>query len=101
MLTVGRAGSTSLMDALEKFPDIALPNKNIPCPDNELFHPLRVQAYMRQYAALCGTPIARPRELMECFFARNDAMAYAGFKTMPNRHARPCSRVSSTPKPPR
>ncbi len=77
------------MNALEKFPDIAVPNKNISCPDNELFHRRHVQAYMQQYAELCGTPIARPRELMERFFEYNAAMAYAGFKSMPNRHKRP------------
>ncbi len=86
VLTVGRAGSTSLMNVLEKFPDVAVPNKNIPCVDNELFHPKRVQAHMQRYAELCGTPITGQRQLIDCFFAHNAGMAYAGFKTMPNRH---------------
>ena len=35
--TVGRAGSTSLMDRLERYPDIAVPNKNIAisCPQSK------------------------------------------------------------------
>jgi hypothetical protein len=86
LLTVGRAGSTSLMNVLEKFPDIAVPNKNIPCVDNELVHPKRVQEYAKRYSELCGTPIVTPDELIDGFFAHNASAAYAGFKTMPDRH---------------
>jgi hypothetical protein len=86
VITVGRAGSTSLMNVLEAFPDVAVPNKNIPCVDNELVHPKRVQEHMKRYAELCGTPITGPEQLFDCFFAYNAAFAYAGFKTMPNRH---------------
>lgn len=86
VLTVGRAGSTSLMNVLECFPDIAVPNKNIPCVDNELVHPKRVQEHLKRYSALCGAPITSPDQLIDCFFAHNAAFAYAGFKTMPNRH---------------
>ena len=86
VLTVGRAGSTAVMDYLETFHDIAVPNKNIPCEDNELFHPKRVQEHMRRYAELCGTPIATQKQLLDAFFTHNAGAAYAGFKTMPNRH---------------
>lgn len=86
VLTVGRAGSTSLMDYLEKFPDVAVPNKNIPCVDNELLHPKRIQEHMRRYAELCGSPITTQKQLIDGFFAHNAGAAYAGFKTMPDRH---------------
>ena len=86
VLTVGRAGSTSLMTVLEKSPDIAVPNKNISCVDNELVHPKNVQEYAKKYSELCGKPIATPDELIDGFFAHNASAAYAGFKTMPNRH---------------
>jgi hypothetical protein len=74
------------MNVLERFPDIAVPNKNIPCVDNELVHPKRVREHLQRYAALCGKPIATPEQLIDCFYAYNAAFAYAGFKTMPNRH---------------
>jgi len=86
VLTVGRAGSTSLMNVLEKFSDIAVPNKNISCVDNELVHPKRVQEHMQRYAELCGKPIPGQRQLIEAFFELNAGMPYAGFKTMPDRH---------------
>jgi hypothetical protein len=86
LLTVGRAGSTSLMNALAKFDDIAVPSKNIECVDNELVHPEQVSNYARQYSRLCGVPIASPSALIECFFSHNAGYRYCGFKSMPNRH---------------
>jgi LPS sulfotransferase NodH len=86
VLTVGRAGSTSLMDCLAQYPDIAVPNKNIACIDQELTHPARIQAHAAAYAELCGRAITTPEQLIECFFEINSDAAFAGFKTMPNRH---------------
>jgi hypothetical protein len=86
VLTVGRAGSTSLMDRLAQYPDIAVPNKNIACIDHELTHPARIQAHAAAYAELCGRAVTTPEQLIDCFFAFNSGAAFAGFKTMPNRH---------------
>ncbi len=86
VLTVGRAGSTALMDRLERYPDIVVPSKNIACIDQELVHPARLQAQAAAYAKLCGKAIATPEQLIDCFFDFNGAAAFAGFKTMPNRH---------------
>jgi hypothetical protein len=86
LLTIGRAGSTSLMDRLAREADIAVPGKNISCIDHELTHPARIQAHAAAYAGLCGHEIRTVEELIECFFAVNGAAAFAGFKTMPNRH---------------
>ena len=86
VITVGRAGSTSLMDRLAQYPDVAVPNKNIECIDHELMHPARIQAHAAAYAKLCGRAITTPEELIDCFFGFNSSAAFAGFKTMPNRH---------------
>ena len=86
VLTVGRAGSTALMNRLERYPDIAMPGKNIECVDQELVHPARLQGQAAAYARLCGRAITTPEQLIECFFEVNGNAAFAGFKTMPNRH---------------
>jgi hypothetical protein len=86
VLTVGRAGSTALMDRLERYPDIAVPGKNIACVDQELVHPARIQVQAAAYAKLCGKAITTPEQLIDCFFDFNGGAAFAGFKTMPNRH---------------
>ena len=88
VLTVGRAGSTALMDRLSRDPDIALPGKNIDCVDQELVHPTRIGAHAAAYASLCGRRITTVEELIDSFFGYNARAAYAGFKTMPNRHKR-------------
>ena len=86
VLTYGRSGSTSFMSALEKFPDIAVPNKNIRCFDNELLHPNYVEEYLVEYSKLCGKEIGSASQLIENFFLFNAGVAWAGFKTMPRRH---------------
>jgi hypothetical protein len=86
VLTVGRAGSTALMNRLERYPDVALPGKNIECVDQELVHPARIEAQAAAYAKLCGRTITTPEQLIDCFFEVNGNAAFAGFKTMPNRH---------------
>ena len=78
VLTVGRAGSTALMDRLERYPDIAVPSKNIACVDQELVHPARLQAQADAYAKLCGKTIATPEQLIDCFFEFNAAAALGG-----------------------
>jgi hypothetical protein len=74
------------MDQLARYPDIAVPGKNISCVDHELTHPARIQAHAAAYASLCGHEIRTVDELLDCFFTVNHAAAFAGFKTMPNRH---------------
>ena len=86
VMTVGRSGSTSLMESLARYDDIAVPAKNIDCEDNELVHPRRVADHLKHYSALCKTDIRDQNELIESFFKFNESSAYAGFKSMPNRH---------------
>lgn len=86
VLTVGRSGSTSLMNFLAKFDDIALPCKDVDCVDNELLHPDRVAQYAVFYAQRCAMPVRTEDDLIDCFYRAHAASAYAGFKSMPNRH---------------
>ena len=85
LLSSGRAGSTSFIDALARFDDIAVPSKQIDCIDNEIFHPRFIKKYAAQYQELSGIPVRDELSLIEAFFKSNDA-AYCGFKSMPNRH---------------
>lgn len=86
VMTVGRSGSTALMNYLEQFDDIAMPCKDIDCVDNELLHPDFVAKYQEEYAQLTGTEVTKPKELVAAFFNQHEDTAYAGFKSMPNRH---------------
>jgi hypothetical protein len=86
LMTVGRSGSTALMRALQAFPDIATPDKNLPCIDNELLHPEHIQRYAQEYARMAKHPVKTPGQLMQAFFRHNKDFGYAGFKSMPNRH---------------
>jgi hypothetical protein len=86
VLTIGRTGSTSLMHALEKFDDIALPSRDTVCVDNELLHAERIADYMEHYAPYASEKIIRPQQLINAFYACHAEVPYAGFKSMPNRH---------------
>ena len=86
LLTTGRSGSTSLMNFLAKFDDISLPCTDVDCVDNELLHPERVSQYAGVYAARCAQPVKTVNDLIECFYRVHNTAAYAGFKSMPNRH---------------
>lgn len=86
VLTIGRTGSTSLMHALEKFDDIALPSRDTVCIDNELLHAERIAGYMEHYAPHASEKIVRPQQLINAFYACHAEASYAGFKSMPNRH---------------
>ena len=86
LLSSGRAGSTSFIDALAKFDDIAVPSKQIDCIDNEIFHPRLVKKYAAEYQTLAGIPVNDELSLIEAFYKSNNDSAFAGFKSMPNRH---------------
>ncbi|HEX2880148.1 MAG TPA: hypothetical protein VHO25_11520 [Polyangiaceae bacterium] len=82
LMTVGRTGSTWLINALGALPGVVVPASNVPSPDNELIHHNTQPAYEK----LAGRKFANPRELMEFFFSLNRHAAFAGFKSMPRRH---------------
>lgn len=87
VMTVGRSGSTSLMNYLEQFDDIALPCKDVvDCTDNELLRPDRLIQYQAHYGLLTAKAVNSPKELITAFYHKHEAKAYAGFKSMPNRH---------------
>jgi hypothetical protein len=86
-MTAGRSGSTSLMDRLAQFSDIAVPAKDVDCRDNELLHAQFAVEYCKAYSTLYGKNIASPQHLIEGFYQYHAQAAYAGFKSMPERHA--------------
>ncbi len=87
VMTTGRSGSTSLMEALDRHDDIALPKKQIDCNDNELLRPEALAKHRAAYAALLGEAIDGPDQLIDAFYRHNAAAPFAGFKSMPHRHA--------------
>jgi hypothetical protein len=86
LLTTGRTGSTSLLDALAAHDDILVPAKLVDSADNELVHPECVSRYMRELSRMVGARIDAPEALIEAFFRLGEGHAYVGFKSMPNRH---------------
>lgn len=86
VLTTGRSGSTWLMEALERFPDIAVPKKQIDCADSELLRPGGYSAHCRAYEALTSTWVVGQESLIDSFFWLSAEAAFAGFKSMPHRH---------------
>ena len=89
LLTTGRAASTGLIKALGAYPDIAVPSRNIESGDEELLSisPEKLEHNASIYAELTGRPIVTAEDLIEAFYSHNAASAYAGFKSMPNRHS--------------
>jgi hypothetical protein len=85
-MTAGRSGSTSLMDRLAQFDDIAVPAKDVDCRDNELLHHDFWESYCQAYSGLCGKLIYSPQTLIDGFYEFHSQAAYAGFKSMPERH---------------
>jgi hypothetical protein len=85
-MTVGRSGSTALMESLHQNDNIALPSRDTDCEDDELLHPEHVARYMQDYSRLCGCAVADPQALIETFYRHHDTSPYAGFKSMPDRH---------------
>jgi hypothetical protein len=86
LITPGRSASTALMNVLEGFDDVAVPNKNIDCPNNELIQQRKVKQYRQLYFELTNIPINSNPDLINQFFEYNQDYPYTGFKTMPMRH---------------
>jgi len=86
LLTSGRAASTSLMQALAAHADIGVPEKQLKCPNNEIYSFMRADRYWAAYTLLAGFPVHDELSLAAAFYASNQTMPFAGFKTMPNRH---------------
>ena len=88
LLTTGRSGSTSLINALAAHGDIVTPDKLTESPDNELLHPEWVGRYVKFFQQYSQVPISNELQLIQAFFAGGQTMGakYIGFKSMPNRH---------------
>jgi len=86
VMTMGRSASTTLMTALEAEHDIALPNKDIYCPGNELLQPVRMPLYKTFYSEKTGFPAATTSALVDAFYASHAQAKFVGFKSFPSRH---------------
>jgi hypothetical protein len=74
------------MEALAAHDDIAVPSKQINCPSNEIYRVINPEHYWPAYEELAGMPVTGELSLALAFYSSNEPSAYAGFKTMPNRH---------------
>jgi hypothetical protein len=74
------------MNVLQAHSDILVPNKQVDCVDNELVHPDFMDDYVGYYARACGRPVADEPALIDAFFETASGFAFAGFKSMPDRH---------------
>jgi hypothetical protein len=86
VLTTGRAGSTALMNALAELDDVAMPGEEGDGGGAELVHPRQASRYASMLSARLGRAIRTVPELVDAWFEANANAAFAGFKTMPNRH---------------
>ena len=86
VMTSGRSGSTGLTNVLQGFPDIAVPGKQIDCPDNELVHPKNINKNLAEYSRISGHELNDADGLIEAFYEVNAGSLFSGFKTMPHRH---------------
>ena len=88
ILTTGRSGSTSLINALAAHRDIITPDKLTESPDNELLHPEWIARYVSVFQQFTNTPIRDELQLIQGFFnaSKQEGAQFAGFKSMPNRH---------------
>ncbi len=87
LLTTGRSGSSSLMRAFQVHDDIVVPSQQIGFEGDELLLPHGFERHRRAYEQLLGLPIDGGDALIEAFYRYNAGMAFAGFKSMPHRHA--------------
>lgn len=78
------------MNAIADSDAVYTPREDIGRYDHELLHPDAEAKARPAYARLSGRAIASPAELVEGFLAyhRSRSTAWAGFKSMPNRHPR-------------
>jgi hypothetical protein len=75
------------MQALAAHADIALPSKQIDCGDDELLQRDGFLGHLRAYESLLGVQIKGEDALIDSYFRYNTGSPYAGFKSMPHRHA--------------
>lgn len=96
LITAGSSGSTSLMEALQKHADIAVPNKDFHCPSNALLHAASMPKALAYYETHVGELLHTPKQLVDAFFASHPH-GYAGFKSFPHHHA-DLKQLSATPE---
>jgi hypothetical protein len=86
LMTMGRSGSTSLMNAIARQDDVMTPVKVFTgCPDHELLHPKRARKFARALSQFTERPVRSRDALIEAFYRLRPAR-FIGFKSMPERH---------------
>ena len=75
------------MDAIAADPQVAVPGRQLACRDHELLHPQYAAGYARELGGRLGRPLRSGDALVDAFFELNGDRAFAGFKSMPDRHA--------------
>jgi LPS sulfotransferase NodH len=86
LMTMGRSGSTSLMNAIARQDDVMTPVKVFTgCPDHELLHPKRARKFARALSRLTDRGVRSQDALIEAFYRLRPARLI-GFKSMPERH---------------
>ena len=74
------------MQSLEAFSDVMVPNKQLPCFDNELINPREVQRISTYYQRLYSQKITNDLRLTDAFFSAGASGGFVGYKSMPHRH---------------
>lgn len=85
VMTVGRSGSTALMEALDS-DNVLLPDLLFDCPDSELLHPKRKHVHARWFSDGLKRDISTSDDLVDAFYSWPTEAKFIGFKSMPNRH---------------
>lgn len=85
VITPGRCGSTSLMQALKLHVDITTPGDVIKRHHvHELLHQDKIEENCEIYTGRMGRTVSTPLELIEAFFEENAVSRFVGFKHMPH-----------------
>lgn len=80
VLTTGRAGSSSLLQTLEKLPGLITPANSTEVGQTELLNPTFRADFFSIYSGLCGRNLKSERELISEFYRQNQSARFVGFK---------------------
>ena len=87
LMTIGRAGSTTLMNEIVERTDALTPATLFStCKDHELVHPAAWRGYARALGRHTGHCPDQPEQLVRLFYRLSSPSGLIGFKSMPNRH---------------
>lgn len=82
VLTTGRAGSSSFVQALHQIPGLVTPANSTDINQPELLNPRFRADFFSIYSGLCGRNLKTELDLIEAFYAQHQSGLYAGFKAL-------------------